>query len=314
MPGDDKTDDGKGDSNVILLPNLRAGAPPPRPRPLFEDDDELSPEDLLAPPRPPQAVPPPQVRTPFEPLADSGPPPDHLLEPAVEALLFTADSPLTEEALNDWLEKPGRRKLREALRRIQRRLRQERRGWQLVEIARGWQLRTDVTFARWVSAMRGGKPTRLSKAALETLSIVAYRQPVTRSEIEELRGVDAGGVLRSLVERDLVTTVGRKDEPGRPLLYGTTAGFLSLFGLRNLSDLPTLRDLRSLQEDTAEGPAAGSAPTPKPVRRPDDVPPPPLPMQPALGRPEPVLTRNDLITPLPRPDGGDNGAGDSPET
>ena len=190
--------------------------------------------------------------------------------------------------MDRWLDQPGKRRVREALRRIQRRLRQERRGWQLVEIARGWQLRTDVTFARWVGALRGGKPTRLSKAALETLAIVAYRQPVTRTEVEELRGVDVGGVLRALVVRELVTVVGRKDEPGRPLVYGTTPSFLSLFGLRNLSDLPTLRDLRALQEDSDEGPGAGLPPTPKPVRRPPDVPP-----------SQPRLTRDDLV---PAPD------------
>lgn len=291
-PPSDEPEEGDGHSNVILLPNLRPpSAPPPPPRPLFEDDEELSPEDLLAPPRPPQALPPPS-RTPDEPIAETGPPPDHLLESAVEAMLFASDGPIKEEALDDWLENPGRRRLREALRQIQRRLRQERRGWQLVEVARGWQLRTDVTFARWVSAMRGGKPSRLSKASLETLAVVAYRQPVTRSEIEELRGVDVGGVLRSLAERDLVTVVGRKDEPGRPLLYGTTSAFLSLFGLRNLSDLPTLRDMRALDQDSAEGPQAGAPPTPKPVRRPPDAP-----------RPEPVLTRDDLY---PVPDNNDD--------
>lgn len=292
---DDNNDDGDApSSNVILLPNLRApSVPPMRPRPLFEDDDELSPEDLLAPPRPPQALPPP-VRAPLEEVSDTGPPPEHLLEPAIEALLLAADGPVKEEDLDGWLDSPGRRSLREALRRIQRRLSGERRGWQLVEVARGWQLRTDVTFARWVAAMRGGKPTRLSKAALETLAVVAYRQPVTRGEVEELRGVDAGGVLRALAERELVTVVGRKNEPGRPLLYGTTNEFLSLFGLRNLSDLPTLRDLRSLQQDSAEGPGAGAPPTPKPIRRPPNAP-----------RPEPVLTRDDLL-PL-EPPGPDEG-------
>ena len=96
---------------------------------------------------------------------------------------------------------------------------------------------------------------RLSKAAVETLAIVAYRQPVTRHEIEELRGVDCGGVLRSLVSRGLVKLAGRKDTPGRPLLYGTGQDFLQFFGLTDLSDLPTLRDLRELREDDpAEGP------------------------------------------------------------
>ena len=90
---------------------------------------------------------------------------------------------------------------------------------------------------------------RLSKAALETLAVVAYRQPVTRSELENLRGVDAGGVLRMLAEKGIVSASGRSDEPGRPLYYTTTGQFLELFALRDLSDLPTLRDLRELKQD-----------------------------------------------------------------
>ncbi len=109
--------------------------------------------------------------------------------------------------------------------------------------------------APYVARALGAKPVRLSRPAVETLAIVAYRQPVTRSEVEELRGVECGGVLRSLVSRGLVGTVGRTDDPGRPLLYGTTTGFLSFFGLGDLSDLPTLRDLREMQaDDPAEGP------------------------------------------------------------
>ena len=102
--------------------------------------------------------------------------------------------------------------------------------------------------------MRGGRPVKLSHAALETLSIVAYRQPVTRSEVEGLRGVDSGGVLRMLCERGLVAVTGRREGPGRPLIYGTTPEFLAMFSLRDLSDLPTLRDLRELRmDDPREG-------------------------------------------------------------
>lgn len=177
------------------------------------------------------------------------PPPAHLLEGAVEALLFAADSPMKLARVDEWLGTPGESAVHDALLAIRDRLRRGPGGVRLVEVAKGWQLRTDPRFGQWVAAMRGGRPVRLSRASLDTLSIVAYRQPCVRSEVEQLRGVDCGGVLRMLVERGLVQVTGRTSDPGRPLLYGTTPAFLELFGLRDLSDLPTLRDLRELQRD-----------------------------------------------------------------
>lgn len=206
------------DDNLILLPT--AGRP--------EADGEVLEE------------------SPQGPLA---PPPAQLMEVAVEALLLAADRPLKTEDLDQVLAGPGVAAVEEALHSIADRLRQGPGGVRLVEVANGWRLRTDPRAAPWVAALRGGRPLRLSRAALETLSVVAYRQPVTRAEVEDLRGVDPGGVLRLLVERELVTTLGRRDEPGRPLLYGTTRHFLDVFGLRDLSDLPTLRDLRELVSD-----------------------------------------------------------------
>lgn len=208
---------GRGPDNVVHLPGL-------------EDDEE----DV-------QAV-----------VQDDGtlaPPPEHLLPAAVQAMLLAAEGPVTVDQLDRWLGAPGPGKIRAALQAWGRRLQAEQGGVRLVQVAKGWQLRTDVRFAPWVAAMRGGRPLRLSRAALDTLAILAYRQPVTRGEVEELRGVESGGVLRMLCERGLAMVVGRKDVPGRPLLYGTTRGFLSLFNLRDLSDLPTLRDLRDLYGD-----------------------------------------------------------------
>jgi segregation and condensation protein B len=258
MSGGDDSDDSDNDSgdrdrdrgdlgNVILLPGFS------RPR-----------QDTPRTPPPRTVLPPPSQN--LEHIEQSGPPADHLIEAALEAMLLAADGPVTIDQLNLWLEDPGKRRIRTALHNLQTRWKRENRGIILVQVARGWQLRTDVRFARWVSTMRGGKPMRLSRAALETLAVVAYRQPVTRSEIEELRGVDSGGVLRMLTH-----IVGRSEVPGRPLIYGTTPGFLSMFGLRDLSDLPTLRDLRELQRDSREGPGAGSAPTPKQPRRPPEL-------------------------------------------
>ena len=185
-------------------------------------------------------------------------PPEHLMDAAVEVLLFAADGPVTTRQLIAWLGDPTPALVREALYGLELHYRRMGGGIQLVRVAKGWQLRTDPRLAPWVARMRGGKPLRLSKAALEILSIVAYRQPVTRSEVEDLRGVDSGGVLRMLCERELCTVLGRKDEPGRPLLYGTTPTFLSLFNLRDLSDLPTLRDMRELELDDPRG-APGAA-------------------------------------------------------
>jgi segregation and condensation protein B len=180
---------------------------------------------------------------------DLAPPPEHLMRPAIEAMLLASDGPVSVHVMNTWLGEPGERLVRELLRNIASELLRDQRGWRLVEVAKGWQLRTDVRFSRWVARMRGGRPQRLSTAAMDVVAIVAYRQPCTRSEVDQLRGVDSGGVLRLLCERGLTAVMGRKEVPGRPLLYGTTKNFLSLFGLRDLTDLPTLRDLRELRRD-----------------------------------------------------------------
>lgn len=191
------------------------------------------------------------VREEFDHNEPLTPPEPALLQGAVEAILFASDKPLTLAQINQYLANPGTSAVREALYDVQTRFRRPGSGIRLVEVAKGWQFRTDLRAARYVSSMRGEQPFKLSKAAIETLSIVAYRQPVTRAEVEDLRGVDPGGILRMLSERGLIAVTGRKDEPGRPLLYGTTPDFLSLFGLRDLSELPTLRDLRELQQDDA---------------------------------------------------------------
>lgn len=214
----------EGDSNLIVLPGAR-GRPFAGDEPAVEEDGDLR------------------------------PPPDHLVEAAIEAILLAAGDPVSEGDVDGWLAGPGLPRVRAAFAAIQEKLRRGQGGWRLVQVAKGWQLRTDVRFAPWVAAMRGGRPVRMSRASLETVAMVAYRQPISRAEIEELRGVDSGGTLKVLVERGLVAVTGRKDEPGRPLLYGTTPAFLAMFGLRDLSELPTLRDLRELrQDDPREGP------------------------------------------------------------
>ena len=120
------------------------------------------------------------------------------------------------------------------------------RSFEIAEVAGGYQARTLPEFATFLQQIQPQRPLRLSKAALETLAIVAYRQPVTRAEIEDVRGVDAGAVVRSLMERKLLRLEGHKEVPGRPMLFGTTRRFLEVFGLEKLEDLPSLRQLEEL--------------------------------------------------------------------
>jgi segregation and condensation protein B len=176
------------------------------------------------------------------------PPPAALLVPAVEACLFAMGGVVTVAQLSAALhvDETG---VRAALTALDARLGRTGAGVRLVAVADGWQLRTDARFAPWVATIRGGKPFRLSRPALEVLSVVAFRQPVTKGGIDDIRGVDSGGVLRMLLERGLVRILGRSDDPGRPLTYGTTPAFLELFGMRSLADLPTLKDLRQLQPE-----------------------------------------------------------------
>jgi segregation and condensation protein B len=122
----------------------------------------------------------------------------------------------------------------------------QQRAFEICEVAGGYQLRTHPEFASYLRQLQQTRPLRLSNAALETLSIVAYRQPVTRAEVEHVRGVDAGPVMRTLLERKLVKIAGHRDVPGRPMLYSTTKRFLEVFGLADLDALPTLRELEEL--------------------------------------------------------------------
>jgi len=124
------------------------------------------------------------------------------------------------------------------------------RGIVLSEIAGGWLFRTNAQYAPFVRELTSERPVRLTRAQVETLAIVAYRQPITRPEIDDIRGVDSGATLKLLLERDLIRILGKKDEPGRPLLYGTTSQFLAFFGLKSLRDLPTLREFTELSDDS----------------------------------------------------------------
>src|SRR6185437_3647163 len=158
----------------------------------------------------------------------------------IESLLFASDRPLTLNELKRLVGERDGGKLTAALEEL--RERRAESGVHVVQVAGGWHLRTNPENVAWVSRILSGKPPRLSRAMLETLAIVAYRQPITRPEIDEIRGVDCGPVLKTLLERNLVRMIGKKEEVGRPILYGTTPEFLRTFSLRDLTELPTLRE------------------------------------------------------------------------
>jgi segregation and condensation protein B len=163
--------------------------------------------------------------------------------PAVlESLLFAAGQPVPIARLVGALDGPGRAEVLGGLAALAATYEREGRGLRLVQVAGGYQLRTPATHAPWVRRLLQERPPRLSRPMLETLAIVAYRQPCTRVEIEAVRGVDADAVLTTLLDRRLVKILGRKEAPGRPLLYGTTREFLEVFGLEDLSGLPTLHE------------------------------------------------------------------------
>ena len=161
----------------------------------------------------------------------------------LEAVLFASPTPLTIDELRSVLEDVPKNSIHQCLLEIQKNWEEAKHGIQLVEVASGWQLRTHPAAADYVRKLQHIKPKKLSKAAMEALAVVAYRQPVTRSEVEQIRGVDSSAVIYKLVQQNLVQVVGKKEEdPGKPELLGTTAEFLSHFNLRDLLSLPSLAE------------------------------------------------------------------------
>jgi len=181
------------------------------------------------------------------------------LRAVIEALVFAAEEPLTVADLHDLFPDVEAGLLTEALDSLTRSYDSEERGLQIQQVAGGYRIITRSEFGEWVRALfRSRNRRRLSAAALETLAIVAYRQPITTPEIQTLRGTDPGGVLQNLLEKKLLRVVGRKKVVGRPVLYGTTRDFLSHFGLNSLEDLPSLEEFG----DMASALKAGSAGAP----------------------------------------------------
>jgi len=173
------------------------------------------------------------------------------LRTLVEAYIFAADAPLTLDRLCLLLEKT-RAEIRPVIEHLLTEYAEAERGFYLAEVAGGYQFRTVADLAPWLRKLNKDRPFKFSHAALEALAIIAYRQPVTRAEVEYLRGVDSGGVIKSLLEKNLLRILGKKEVPGRPLMYGTSRHFLELFGLKGLQDLPTLKEFSALDPEMAE--------------------------------------------------------------
>ena len=169
----------------------------------------------------------------------------------LEALLFITEQPVPLKTLETLFDPPvPREDLLGILHSLAREYAERGSALEASEIAGGWQFSTRPEFAPWIRQLFKDRLTyRLSSSAMETLSIVAYKQPITRSEIEEIRGVDSGGVLKTLLERGYIRIVGRREEPGNPIIYGTTPAFLELFDLKSLEELPALRSIEELAEE-----------------------------------------------------------------
>ena len=166
------------------------------------------------------------------------------LRSILEGILFVSDSPVKLKTLIDVLPDVSKESIERTLQSMKAECEDPAKGLELVEVAGGVQYRTKPHLAEHINRLKKVKPVKFSSSAMETLAIVAYRQPVIRPEIERIRGVDCGWTLRVLMEKGLVKMMGRKDLPGRPIIYGTTQTFLELFGLNSLVDLPTLKEIQ----------------------------------------------------------------------
>jgi segregation and condensation protein B len=166
----------------------------------------------------------------------------------IEALIFASDAPLSQEKIRIILPEVEKNEIKKALDKIILEYDERQSGIYLQEVAGGFQFRTRPELSSWVKKLKSTKPHSLSPQAMETLAIVAYKQPIVKSEIESIRGVDVGAPLKGLLDKKLIRIVGRKDVPGKPIIYGTTRKFLEVFNLKDLLDLPNLRELKELNQ------------------------------------------------------------------
>ncbi len=160
----------------------------------------------------------------------------------IEALIFVSGTPLSIKEIQKVTGFPSG-EIEFLLRELMADYRNRESGLEIVEVAEGFQMVTRAEFSDYIRKLKSSTPPKLSAPAMETLAIIAYKQPITKAEVEEIRGVNSDGVIKNLLDRRLIRVVGKKEAPGRPLLYGTTREFLLYFGLKDLSELPTIREL-----------------------------------------------------------------------
>ena len=164
----------------------------------------------------------------------------------IEAIIFASESPLPIDKIREILNEVDRSEIARLVQDLINEYEERRGGFLLQEVAGGLHFRTRSGLSFWINKLMKAKQSMLTNAAMETLAVVAYKQPVVKSEIDRIRGVDVGSSLRGLMEKKLVKIMGRKDVPGKPIIYGTTKKFLEMFSLKDLSELPTLRELKDL--------------------------------------------------------------------
>ena len=167
----------------------------------------------------------------------------------VEALVLSSSEPISAAKLAEIIPYCDAGEVKDLVNELNTEYAEQDRSFEIWEVAGGFQIRTRAEFSGYLQKLQKERALRLSQAALETLAIIAYRQPVTRAEIEDVRGVDVGATVKSLLERHLIRIAGQREVPGRPMLYGTTRRFLEIFGLESLKNLPTLRELDELARE-----------------------------------------------------------------
>jgi segregation and condensation protein B len=168
----------------------------------------------------------------------------------IEAIIFASESPLTIDKIREVLNEVDRSEITSLVQDLINEYEKRRGGFLLQEVAGGLHFRTRSDLSIWINKLMKVKQSMLTNAAMETLAVVAYKQPVVKSEIDRIRGVDVGSSLKRLLDKKLVRIMGRKDVPGKPIMYGTTKKFLEIFSLKDLSELPTLKELTDLQDGT----------------------------------------------------------------